>query len=113
MKQPLLILLTSLLFLWSCGFDCDNYLNHEIRDKEITGIVTGKSKTSTGCFGKILYLNNKTIDTIDVCYCGPEKEQIWEYVEKNDSINKPKGSLAISVYRNNIKKEFIYPCCSM
>ena len=113
MKKILIIIITSLPFLWSCGVNCDKYLNNEIKDKEITGIVTGKAKTTTGCFGKIFFLNNRNLDTIEVCYCSVEKEQIWKYVEVNDSINKPKGSITIIVLRNNIKKEFNFPCCNM
>ena len=107
------IILTSFTFLLvGCVFNCNTFLNEEVKPKKIQGIIINKAKSSTGCFGKIFISNSISIDTIELCYCVVDKEQIWEYLELNDSISKPVGSIKIRVFRNGVKNEFTYPCCN-
>lgn len=101
------------ILLLACGPNCEKYLDNEISPLIFNGIVVIKKKSTTGCFGDINVKYNGKLDTLNVCYCGFEKEQIWDYVEIGDSIYKPKGSITISVYRNHTKKDFTYPCCNM
>lgn len=112
MIRKLFILIIFSVFFNSCGFNCDYYLNTEIKPLLINGIVI--SKSGDKCFGEIVIRQGNTIDTLkDICYCAPEDERIWYYIMPNDSLHKEAGSLIVIVFRDGQPtKEFNYPCCS-
>lgn len=110
MKYKYIVLLIIIYTFSRCTFTCSNYLQTYIKPQIISGVVI--SKTGNNCFGEIVLRNGSNVDTIkDICYCVPEKEKIWNYVVKDDSLYKPTGSLVVTVTRNRISKQFIYPCC--
>jgi hypothetical protein len=112
MKLMLIISLTA--FLNSCGFDCQTYLDKNIKPKTIDGIVINKERGETGCFGIIILEGQeKKSDTLQgVCYCVPSEQGLWKYIAKGDSLHKSKESLDVEVYRENRVQKFNYPCCS-
>lgn len=114
MKYFFLILLICAVLLNSCGFNCQSYLDNDIKPITINGIVVGKQKAETGCFGNIILSNKNKIDTLsNLCYCVmSEKQELWKYIEAGDSLYKAQKSLIVEVYRKDTVKKFDYPCCS-
>lgn len=113
MKKILSILTLFTILLNSCTFNCESYLNEKIKPFSFNGIVLNKQKTETGCFGLIILSNKNEIDTInDICYCVPEKEGLWKYIQSGDSLHKKPNNLTVEVYRKDIIKKFDFPCCS-
>jgi hypothetical protein len=79
----------------------------------IDGIVINKQKAETGCFGIIILKHQNQTDTLkDICYCVPESQGLWKYIETGDSFYKASKSLIVEVYRQDSVKKFEYPCCS-
>jgi len=76
-------------------------------------MVVGKQKAETGCFGIIILKQQNQTDTLkDICYCVPEQQGLWKYIEAGDSLYKAPKSLIVEVYRKDTVKKFEYPCCS-
>jgi hypothetical protein len=112
MKLFFLIIIFS-ASLSSCGFDCDKYLNKNIKPVLISGTVLDKKKSNTGCFGNIIYRQGNNIDTLtDICYCVSDKQGLWKYIMAGDSLYKEENKIVIEVYREDTMKQFDYPCCS-
>ena len=104
---------TCLVFLNGCVFDCERYLKRDIMPLTIDGIVVSKFKSQTGCFGDIILRNDFNLDTLkDLCFCMPDSETLWKYVEDGDSLHKPAESLEVLVFRNGARKLFQFPCCN-
>jgi hypothetical protein len=102
-----------LFFFTSCIFNCTDYLNDEVKPRRLNGKVISKYKDEVGCFGTLVLQNDKLIDTVsDLCYCGPEIEDVWTYVTVGDSLQKSAGSLKVTIMRGSGKKSFDYPCCA-
>jgi len=101
-----------MLFLGSCVFNCDDYLRENVSPMEIRGIVLKKQERQTGCFGSIFVKELTMEDTLRVCFCVVERENVWSYILPNDSLYKEKGSLKLRVVRNGREKSFEYPCCA-
>lgn len=113
MKSILIILTVCSILISSCGFDCQSYLNENIKPLKINGIVVDKQKEKTGCFGIIIWQHQNKIDTLtSVCYCVTEEQGLWKYIIAGDSLYKPENSLTVEVYRKDTVKKFEYPCCS-
>lgn len=113
MKYFFLLLLICAVLLNSCGFNCESYLDNDIKPLTISGIVVSKQKAETGCFGIIILKYQNQTDTLkDICYCVPEQQGLWKYLELGDSLYKPSKSLIVEVYRKDSVKKFDYPCCS-
>lgn len=112
MKYLFLLLLICAV-LNSCGFNCQSYLDNDIKPLTIDGIVVNKQKAEAGCFGKIILSNKNKIDTLsNLCYCVvSEKQELWKYVEAGDSLYKAPQSLIVVVHRKDTVKKFDYPCC--
>lgn len=110
MVKTLCLFILSIVF-YSCVFNCDTYLNKEIKPLFINGVVINKSEKN--CFGEIILRNKNKIDTLkDICVCTSENEGLWHYVTSGDSVYKKKNNLVIMVIRNDSVKTFDYPCCS-
>ena len=113
MKYAFLLLIVGSILFDSCGFDCESYLNKNIKPVSIDGIVVNKQKAETGCFGIIILKRQNQTDTLkDICYCVPEQQGIWKYITAGDSLHKSGKSLIVEVYRNDSLRKFEYPCCS-
>lgn len=111
MKKGIFILIAVIIFCNSCGFNCDDYLNTEIKPLSIDGFVI--SKSGDKCFGEIVIKQENKVDTLkDICYCTPKEEDIWHYVMPGDSLYKKTGSIMVTVIRKGTSKQFKYPCCS-
>lgn len=112
MKYILLLIVLATL-LSSCGFDCESYLDKNIKPLPIDGKVIKKQKAETGCFGIIIWKHHSKIDTLkDICYCVPAEQGLWKYIAEGDSLHKSEKSLIVEVYRKDTVKKFQYPCCS-
>lgn len=110
-KTNLIFLCFYIVSFWGCGFDCDSYLDTEIKPLLIEGTVI--SKSGNNCFGEIILENKNKIDTLkDVCYCTPKNQQLWKYVQVNDAVRKDIGSFKVVVTRNGERQVFDYPCCN-
>ena len=113
MKYILLLLIVFTTLFNSCVFNCKSYLNKNIKPLPIDGIVLNKQKAETGCFGIIILKHQNKTDTLkNICYCVPEQQGLWKYIEAADSLHKSEKSLIIEVYRKDTVKKFDYPCCS-
>jgi hypothetical protein len=111
MKKKVFILIVVVILFNSCGFNCDNYLNTQIKPLLINGVVI--SKSGDKCFGEIVIRQENKLDTLkNICYCTPDNEGVWHYVVPNDSIYKGRGSLIITVIRQDKRQQFKYPCCN-
>lgn len=113
MKYNSILLLFLLISSYGCGFDCESYLEKEIKPLNIQGIVLSKNKGAVGCFGNVILKNVNEYDTItNICYCTPDSgTTLWKYVEIGDSLFKDSQSLTVEVYRRGSIKKFHYPCC--
>ncbi|MFY7964808.1 MAG: hypothetical protein ACOVO1_07910 [Chitinophagaceae bacterium] len=103
-------ILYSLFLAFQCG--CSGNCDDEIDNLEINGKVISKQKLEMPCYGSIIYLEKNKVKEIKVCFCVPSSEDIWTYVQKNDSIYKEIGNSLINVYRNGKPVNFEYPCCN-
>lgn len=113
MKYFLLLLIVFAALFNSCGFDCESYLDKNIKPLSIDGIVVNKQKAETSCFGIIILKHQNQTDTLkDICYCVPEQQGLWKYIEAGDSLYKASKSLVVEVHRKDTVKKFDYPCCS-
>lgn len=106
--KAVIIILISIIFFVSCRPD-----NDQRKSLIINGVVISKFKTdNSGCFGSIVLITNGKIDTInDVCICAPPKEQLWNYIQSKDSVNKKSNSLLWKVFRSGSVRQFNYPSC--
>jgi hypothetical protein len=113
MKYLLFLLIVFAVLFNGCGFDCESYLDDDIKPLHIDGVVMDKQKAETGCFGIIIWEHQSKIDTLkDVCYCVTGEKGLWKYITKGDSLYKSEQSLVVEVYRSGTIKQFQYPCCS-
>ncbi|MCF1714182.1 hypothetical protein L0U88_06040 [Flavihumibacter sp. RY-1] len=113
MKNILVLILLCFLQLTTCRFNCKSYLDKNIRPLIISGKLVGKQKENIGCFGLLVIRQDKKLDTLkNICYCVPENEALWKYVQLGDSVFKDSNSLTVNVYRNDSIATFDYPCCS-
>ena len=100
------------IFIQGCGFNCKNYLNESISPYDINGIVVSKIKSDIGCFGDIKLKGPGKLDSLNICYCVPKDQRLWDNVEVGDSLIKNVGSLSVKVYKNDtLTGSYNYPCC--
>jgi hypothetical protein len=101
-----------ILFTQACVFNCGDYLNDKIKPFEINGIVSKKTKSSIGCFGNIILKGKGDLDSINVCYCVVNSQDLWHNIKVGDSLLKEPAALKVKVYRNGILvNTYDYPCC--
>jgi hypothetical protein len=114
MKYLYIVACVYALSLSGCVFDCESYLNDEIRPLIISGVVINKYKESPGCFGAIVLASKNKLDTLSgICYCVMSNTQdLWKNVEVGDSLYKAASNLIVEVHRKDTIKKFEYPCCS-
>ncbi len=108
-----LILFVLVFFIHGCIFDCKEYLNEEIKPRQIYGEVIAMNNEEIGCFGTIILKDKNTYDTLrGFCYCVPKSQNAWEYMAIGDTLYKQKGELQIKVISKGIIRSFQYPCCN-
>jgi len=100
-----------LCFIEGCSpvFNCESWLEENIKMKQYSGIVVDKIEIKD-CYGAFVLDNLIIKDTISICICGITRV-FWENIELEDSIFKPIGSTKIIIYRNADKYLFDFPCC--
>jgi len=106
MPKAFFLLFTISMVVCSCGNE------REINSLSVKGIVISKFEEEIGCFGAIIFQNNNKFDTLKgLCYCVVEDQSVWKYVLPKDSIIKLPNTLTISIVRNGMRKNFVYPSC--
>src|SRR5882757_3132186 len=106
-----IMLLLTAIAINSCEFGCSGIVA-KAKKLTIKGIVIGKYKMSTGCFGAIVVSQENRFDTIEnICYCVPERKKVYEYTLPGDSIYKQAGSLDLTIIRRDSIRKFDYPLC--
>jgi len=86
-----------------------DYVNSAIKPKRIRGIVIGKAKEETGCYGLIVFKQDQEVDTLrKIYYCASPMDGVWKYVEPGDSLLKEAGTLEVYVKRDGTLKKFVF-----
>jgi hypothetical protein len=114
MKNNIFLLLILIIQINLCGCIFGTgygaYVDEKIKPLTIKGIIVGKYKEETGCFGAIIINQDNEIDTLkNIFICAFNDEKIWRYVLPNDSIYKQNGSLATEIVRNGKSTKFTFP----
>jgi len=112
MNPKFFLTLVAMALVGGCVFNCDDYLTENISPMTIRGIVLKKQERQTECFGSIFVEELTKKDTLRVCYCVVENQDVWSYILPNDSLYKEEGSLKLRVVRKGQEKLFDYPCCA-
>ena len=112
-KSYLLSVIVPIALFVSCVFNCNSYLERQIKPLMIEGGVIQKSRSNNGCFGSIIIRQKKSVDTLrNICYCVPETQALWDYITPGDSVYKNTGSTIVKIIRGGVEKTFDFPCCS-
>lgn len=100
-----------IIFLFSSCFNCQDFIEEEIRPIYIRGVVKRLNKTDNPCFLEAIILQKEDSTMLYLCTCGAndfDKEDL----AIGDSLYKDKSTSILTVIsKNKPRKEFNYPCC--